>query len=194
MAKIIGIAGSLRSGSFNAALLRACAALVPEGFDVEIESIAGIPLYHGDAEREHGIPAPVAQLKDRIAQADGLLMVSPEYNNSMPGVFKNAIDWLSRPPRDIPRVFGDKPVALMGATPGRGGTRFAQAAWLPVFRTLGMRAWSGNPLYIAGAANVFDEKGTLVDELIKKLVSEFMAGFADFVASQTRSDVRANEA
>ena len=185
MPTIIGIAGSLRKGSFNAALLRACAAHAPAGLTLEIESIAGIPLYDGDVEREQGIPATVTQLKDRIAQADALLMVTPEYNNSIPGVFKNAVDWLTRPGKDIPRVFGDKPVALMGATPGRGGTRLAQAAWLPVFRTLGMRPWFGKQLYVAGAADVFDENGKLVDDTVQQLLSEFMAGFAEFVASQT---------
>jgi len=144
MARIIGIAGSLRKGSYNAALLRAAAERAPAGMEVEIASIAGIPLYDGDLESEQGIPDRVTALKDKIAAADGLLLVTPEYNNSMPGVLKNAIDWLTRPAKDIPRVFGDKPVAIMGATPGGGGTRLAQTAWLPVLRTLGTRAWSAN--------------------------------------------------
>ncbi len=181
MVKLIGIAGSLRKASYNAALLRAAAQLAPAGTEVEIASIAGIPLYDGDLERERGIPSPVAALKDKIAAADGLLLVTPEYNNSMPGVLKNAIDWLTRPPDDIPRVFGDKPVAIMGATPGRGGTRLGQNAWLPVLRTLGTRAWFGEQLYVAGAAQVFDAEGRLVDEKVKKLLSEFMTGFATFV-------------
>src|SRR5262245_44893247 len=133
---IIGIAGSLRSGSFNMALLRAAAAAAPPAARIEIASIRGIPLYDGDLETEQGVPEPVQTLKDRIASADGLLLVTPEYNNSIPGVFKNAIDWLSRPSKDISRVFGDKPVAMMGATPGPGGTRMAQTAMLPVLRTL----------------------------------------------------------
>jgi NAD(P)H-dependent FMN reductase len=181
MARIIGIAGSLRKGSYNAALLRATAERAPAGMEVEIASIAGIPLYDGDLESEQGIPDPVTVLKDKIAAADGLLLVTPEYNNSMPGVLKNAIDWLTRPAKDIPRVFGDKPVAIMGATPGGGGTRLAQTAWLPVLRTLGTRAWFGKQLYVAGAALVFDAEGRLVDEKIKKLLSELMAGFAAFV-------------
>jgi NAD(P)H-dependent FMN reductase len=181
MARIVGIAGSLRKASFNAALLRAAAELAPAGTEVEIATIAGIPLYNGDLESERGIPAPVAALKDKIAAAGGLLLATPEYNNSMPGVLKNAIDWLTRPAKDIPRVFGDKPVAIMGATPGRGGTRLAQNAWLPVLRTLGTRAWFGKQLYIAGAAQVFDAEGRLVDETVKKLLSDFMAGFAAFV-------------
>ncbi|TMH37872.1 MAG: NAD(P)H-dependent oxidoreductase [Betaproteobacteria bacterium] len=181
MARIVGIAGSLRKASFNAALLRAAAELAPVGTEVEIATIAGIPLYNGDLESERGIPAPVAALKDKIAAADGLLLATPEYNNSMPGVLKNAIDWLTRPAKDIPRVFGDKPVAIMGSTPGRGGTRLAQNAWLPVLRTLGTRAWFGKQLYVAGAAQVFDAEGRLVDETVRKLLSDFMVGFTAFV-------------
>jgi chromate reductase len=162
-------------------LLRAASDLAPAGTTVEIASIAGIPLYDGDVEAEQGIPEAVARLKDRVAAADGLLLTSPEYNNSVPGVFKNAVDWLSRPPRDIQRVFGDRPVALMGATPGAGGTRLAQIAWLPILRTLGMRLWSGKQLYVTGAAQVFDAEGRLVDEQIRRRLTDFMAGFAGFV-------------
>jgi len=181
MARIIGIAGSLRRTSLNAALLRAAAELAPPGTEVEIASLAGIPLYDGDLENERGIPDAVTALKNRIAAAEGLLIVTPEYNGSMPGVLKNALDWLSRPPKDIARVFGDKPVAIIGATPGGSGTRLAQAAWLPVLRTLGTRAWFGKQLYVAGAAQAFDADGRLVDEKIKKLLTELMSGFATFV-------------
>ena len=184
MARIVGIAGSLRRGSHNTALLRAARALAPAGTEVEIASVAGIPLYDGDLESERGIPEPVAALKDRIAAAEGLLLVTPEYNHSMPGVLKNAVDWLSRPPKDIPRVFGGKPVAIMGATPGPGGTRLAQAAWLPVLRALGTRAWSGRLLYVAGAGQAFDAEGHLVDETVRKLLGEFMTGFTAFVSSK----------
>lgn len=178
MAKIIGISGSLRKGSYNTALLRAAKEVAPAGVDVEVASIAGIPLYDEDLEREHGVPAPAANLKDRIAAADGLLLATPEYNNSLPGVFKNAIDWLSRPPKDIPRVFHDRPVAVMGATPGAAGTRLAQAAWLPVLRTLGTRPWFGKQLHVGHAAQVFDAEGRLTDEKIRKLLTDFVAAFA----------------
>src|SRR4030095_16288202 len=103
---LIGISGSLRRGSFNSSVLRAAASLMPAESELHIASIADIPLYNADAESTSGIPEPVARLKDAIAGADGLLLVSPEYNNSVPGVTKNAIDWLSRPSADIPRVFG----------------------------------------------------------------------------------------
>ena len=186
MANLVGLSGSLRKASFNSSLLRAAAAALPQGSTLDIASIAGIPLYDGDLEAQEGVPAVVQQLKDRIAAADGLVLATPEYNNSLPGVFKNAIDWLSRPPKDIPRVFGDKPVAIMGATPGMGGTRFSQTAWLPVLRTLGTRAWSGKQLYVAGAGKVFDAEGKLVDDTVKKLLGEFMQGFAAF-ADQSRA-------
>ncbi len=184
MTTIGGIAGSLRKGSFNAALLRAAAEAAPAGTAVEIASIAGIPVYDGDLEAERGIPEVVAALKDRIAAADGLLLATPEYNGSLPGAFKNAVDWLSRPGKDIARVFGDKPVALTGATPGMGGTRLAQTAWLPVLRALGVRPWLGKQLYVAGAGQAFDAEGRLVDEKVRKLLSEFMSGFAEFVAAR----------
>ncbi len=184
MTTIVGIAGSLRKGSFNAALLRAAAEAAPAGTAVEIASIAGIPVYDGDLEAERGIPEVVAALKDRIAAADGLLLATPEYNGSLPGAFKNAVDWLSRPGKDIARVFGDKPVALTGATPGMGGTRLAQTAWLPVLRALGVRPWLGKQLYVAGAGQAFDAEGRLVDEKVRKLLSEFMSGFAEFVAAR----------
>ena len=97
MTTIIGLCGSLRRGSFNRMLLRAAVEAAPPGTSIEPESIREIPLYDGDVEEEQGVPHPVQRLKNRIAEADGLLIVTPEYNYSMPGVLKNAIDWLSRP-------------------------------------------------------------------------------------------------
>src|SRR5215469_2795075 len=126
MGRIIGISGSLRRASFNSMLLRAASQLAPDGTTIEIASIRGIPLYDGDVESAEGIPTPVEELKTRIAEADGLLIVTPEYNNSIPGVLKNAIDWLSRPADDIRKVFGGRPVAVIGATPGQAGTLLAQ--------------------------------------------------------------------
>src|SRR5262245_54822066 len=104
--RLIGIAGSLRRGSYNAALLRAAAERAPAGTEVEIATIAGIPLYNADVEREQGVPEPVVALQQRIASADGLIIATPEYNNSLPGVLKNAIDWLTRPPAEGLRIFG----------------------------------------------------------------------------------------
>lgn len=183
MTTIVGIAGSLRTGSFNAALLRAAAGLMPAGTSLEIATIKGIPLYNGDVEANEGIPQTVAALKDQIAAANGLLLVTPEYNNGIPGVFKNAIDWLSRPPADIPRVFGNRPVAVMGASPGGFGTILAQNAWLPVIRTLGMQPWFGGRLLVSRAGSVFNDAGEMVDENMKAQLQKFVHGFADFVKS-----------
>jgi len=179
---ILGLAGSLRRSSFNAMLLRAASELAPATLTFEIATIRGIPLYDGDVEAAAGIPAPAQALKDRIASVDGLLLVKPEYNNSLPGVFKNAIDWLSRPPADIPRVFGGRAVALCGATPGSGGTGLAQAAWLPVLRTLGTRPWFGRSLLVSNASHVFDADGRLVDAKLRDRLAAFIAGFAEFAA------------
>jgi NAD(P)H-dependent FMN reductase len=184
MARIIGIAGSLRKGSYNAALLRAAATASPAGMEVEIGAIAGIPLYDGDLEAEQGIPELVRALQEKIAGADGLLLVTPEYNASMPGVLKNAVDWLSRPPKGAAAVFGDRPVAIIGATPGMGGTRLAQAAWLPIFRNLGARVYVGKQLYVATAAKVFNAECALIDNTVRSLLSEFMAGFASFIVAR----------
>jgi chromate reductase, NAD(P)H dehydrogenase (quinone) len=181
MTTILGISGSLRRGSFNTSLLRAAAELAPEGVTLEIASIRDIPLYDGDVEAESGIPEAVRALKDRIAAADGLLLATPEYNNSLPGVFKNALDWLSRPSADIPRVFRDRPVALMGATPGQGGTGHAQAAWLPVFRTLTLRPWFGPRMMVSGADKLFDKEGKLTDEASRKRLEAFVSGFVEFI-------------
>ncbi|MEP7120136.1 MAG: NADPH-dependent FMN reductase [Byssovorax sp.] len=181
MTTILGISGSLRKGSFNSSLLRAAAALSPAGATLEIASLHGIPLYDGDLEAASGVPEAVRALKDRIAAADGLLLVTPEYNNSIPGVFKNGIDWLSRPAADIPRVFGNRPVALLGATPGQGGTLMAQTAWLPVLRALGTRAWFGPRMLVSGAGKVFDAEGALTDEKVKGQLQTFMTGFVEFI-------------
>lgn len=178
---LIAFAGSLRRGSYNAALLRAAAEAVP----IEIASIGDIPLYDGDRESESGLPEAVVALKERIAAADGLIIATPEYNGSIPGVAKNAIDWLSRPPRDIARVFGGLPVALAGATTGRGGTTLAQTAWLPILRVLGTRPWFGRALHISGAGSLFDDNG-LQDEATRARVVAFATGFAEFAAANRR--------
>jgi NAD(P)H-dependent FMN reductase len=186
MPNIVGICGSLRSGSLNAMLLRAAAAAAPAGTAIEIASIREIPLYDGDLEAASGIPEAVRALKDRIAAADGLLIATPEYNNSMPGVLKNAIDWLSRPGADIGRVFGGRPVAVMGATPGPGGTLLAQAAWLPVLRTLGTLPWFGGRMMVSAAGKVFDAEGRITDAKVQAQLEAFVKGFAEFVAKEKR--------
>src|SRR5262245_40500789 len=183
MAKLIGISGSLRRGSFNTALLRAAAELVPSGAALVTETLHGIPLYDGDVETADGLPKRVTELKEAIAAADGLLLATPEYNNSIPGVFKNAIDWLSRPPADIPRIFARKPVAVIGASPGGFGTILSQNAWLPVLRTLGTRPWFGGRLLVSRAGTVFDEAGRIVNDTTKEQLRHFIESYVTFIES-----------
>jgi chromate reductase len=186
MTTLIGLSGSLREASFNSALLRNAAGLMPKDAELLVESIRGIPLYDGDVEAEAGIPEKVAALKDAIAAADGLLLVTPEYNNSIPGVFKNAVDWLSRPPADIKRVFGGKPVAVIGASQGGFGTILSQNAWLPVLHTLGALLWSERRLLVSRARTVFGEDGTLSDQKTEEQLRGFLEGFVAFVRGPTQ--------
>jgi chromate reductase, NAD(P)H dehydrogenase (quinone) len=181
--QLVGLSGSLRQRSFNSSLLGAAVELLPQGANMSVESIRDIPLYDGDVEDTQGIPGPVQRLKEAIAAADGLLLVTPEYNNSIPGVFKNAIDWLSRPPADIPRVFGGKPVAMIGASPGGFGTILSQGAWLPVLRTLGTRPWFGGRLFVARAGSIFDEGGRIANDATREQLRQFIDGFVTFVRS-----------
>jgi NAD(P)H-dependent FMN reductase len=181
MIKLIGISGSLRQGSFNTALLHAAKAGLPPNAELEIKTLHGIPLYDGDLEEREGIPPGVSTLKSAIIAADGLLLATPEYNNGIPGVFKNGIDWLSRPASDIQRVFGGKPVALIGASPGRFGTLLAQSAWLPVLRTLKTNLWFGGRMMLANARSVLGEGGAISDPAIQEQLGQFLRGFVEFV-------------
>ncbi|SER25769.1 NAD(P)H-dependent FMN reductase [Nitrosomonas sp. Nm51] len=183
MTKIIGISGSLRKDSFNTALLRAAKQLISAKAALEVTTPEGIPLYNGDVETEEGIPHAVVMLQNKIAAADGILLATPEYNYSIPGVLKNTIDWLSRPPEAIPRVFGGRPVTVMGATPGGFGTAMSQNAWLPVLKRLGTCPWFGSQLMISRAQQVFDETGKLTDEAVRKRLEAFVAGFVRFIQS-----------
>lgn len=183
MTRILGISGSLRQASFNTALLHTAQKMMPEGVELVEGSIAGIPLYNADEETASGLPPAVIKLKEQIAGADGLMLFTPEYNNSIPGVFKNAIDWCSRPADDIGRIFGGKPVATLGASPGGFGTILAQDAWLSVLRTLGTRPWYEGRLMVARASGVFDEQGQMTDDKMRKRLKAFLQGFSEFVAS-----------
>lgn len=183
MTTILGISGSLRSSSLNTSLLQAAVELMPEGATLDANGIAGIPLYNGDEEDAQGVPPAAATLKRKLLEADGLLLVTPEYNNSIPGAFKNAIDWMSRPPKEVPRHFRDKPVAVIGASPGKFGTILSQNAWLPVLRTLGMRPWFGRKLMVSHAESLMDENQLLNDQATRERLAEFLGGFVEFVRS-----------
>ncbi|MCO5150803.1 MULTISPECIES: NADPH-dependent FMN reductase [unclassified Shinella] len=185
MTKLVAISGSLRKGSYNTALLRAALAMAPEGVAITEGSIHGIPLYDGDIEAEAGIPEAVTRLKELVAAADGVVLFTPEYNNGIPGVFKNAIDWMSRPSTDIARVFGGKPFAITGASPGNFGTLLSQEAWLPVMRTLGTVPWFGAKLLVSRAGSVIQD-GRIADEATEKKLGDFIAGFSAFVTEYTR--------
>ena len=184
MTRILGISGSLRAGSFNTALLRAAQQVAGDGIEFEIASLHGIPLYDGDAEARDGEPDAVAALKRKVMAADGVILSTPEYNNGMPGVFKNGIDWLSRtsPVGNIPAVFGGRPFALIGASPGGFGTILSQNHWLPVLKTLGVQLWAGNRLMVSRAGGVFDAQVNMTDEKVREQLAGFVQGFAEFTA------------
>ena len=156
--------------------------MIPEGADLDANGIDGIPLYDGDDEEAHGVPAAVTELKRKLRGADGLLLVTPEYNNSLPGPMKNAIDWMTRPANEIAQHFKAKPVAVIGASPGGFGTILAQNAWLPVLRTLGMRPWFGGRLMVS-RANTVIENGELTDPATRDRLAEFLTGFVEFARS-----------
>src|SRR5437764_7553489 len=177
--RIVALGGSLREASRNRALLAEAASMAPAGSDVDLSAIAlvaSLPLYNQDIQDRDGVPSAVVELKDALRTADGLLIATPEYNWGIPGFLKNAIDWASRPGRDISDVFGDLPVALIGAG-GGSGTRNAQNSWLPVFRYLKMRPWFGHALHIDRAGERFDQDNNLTDEPIREQLQAMVAGF-----------------
>lgn len=178
--KILALSGALRQASYNTALLRAAVAFAPAGVMLEVHTLHGIPLYDGDVEAT-GIPEAVTTLREAIRAADGLLIATPEYNNSMPGVLKNGLDWLSRPSGEGARLLGGKPVAVIGATPGGFGTVQAQDAMLSVLRAFGCDCWFRGRLMVSQAHTVFDAQGQLTDTKVIESLRSFVAGFAAHV-------------
>ena len=176
--KVLGIAGSLREGSYNRALLRAARDLAPEGLEIRIfERLADIPLYNEDV-RAHGDPEPVVALKEAIRRADALLWAAPEYNYSIPGVLKNAIDWASRPPKDSP--LNGKPVAIMGATSGLWGTVRSQMHLRQVCVFTNMHPLNKPQVLVARAASKFDDDGHLTDETTRRFVRELLVALVEW--------------
>jgi chromate reductase len=187
--RILALGGSLRSGSRNRALLDEAAALAPSKTELDLSQLAvigSLPLFDQDVEERDAVPSAVAQLKDALRAADGLLIATPEYNWGIPGFLKNAIDWASRPPSDIPHVFGDLPVALVGAG-GLSGTRNAQTAWVAVFRYLKMRPWFGHSLFVDRSWERFDQHNRMTDEATREQLRAVVNGFADYCAQLPRA-------
>jgi NAD(P)H-dependent FMN reductase len=178
--KIIALSGALRRASYNTALLRAAAGMAPAGVSVDVRTPHGIPLYDGDVEAQ-GIPEAVTALREDIRAADALLIGTPEYNNAIPGVLKNGLDWLSRPSGEGTRLFGGKPTGLIGATPGGFGTVQSQDALLSVLRSFGSDFWMAGRLMVSRAGTVFDAEGHLVDDKLRAQLQQFVLGFVAFV-------------
>ncbi len=177
MVRILGIAGSLRQGSFNRATLRAAQELAPSGMTIESYDIAPIPPYNEDV-RQQGFPPPVEELRTRIKQADGLLIVTPEYNYSIPGVLKNAIDWASRPPE---QPFDGKPIGLMGASGGAFGTARAQYHLRQCFVFLNGLVMNRPEVMIPAAQNKFDASGKLTDQATRDFIAAHLVAFKAWI-------------
>jgi chromate reductase len=174
---ILGVAGSLRKESYNKAALRAAQKLVPPGARLDIFDIAGIPPYNQDEELNP--PARVAEFKAKIRAADGIVIATPEYNYSIPGVLKNAIDWASRPYGDS--AWNGKTVALMGASVGLFGSMRAQYHLRQCFIFLNMHALNRPEVAIGNAAQRFDAQGNLTDDTAKQLIQQLLANLVDRV-------------
>ncbi len=167
---ILGFAGSLRKDSYNKALLRAAAELLPKEVELEIFDIEGIPLYNQDLEYE--MPAKVKEFKVKVRSADAILVATPEYNYSVPGVLKNAIDWASRPPGD--NSFDGKPVAVMSASTGMLGGARAQYHLRQVFVTLNMHPINKPEVMVPFAREKFAENGQLKDDTTRARIRELL--------------------
>ena len=187
--RILALGGSLRERSRNRALLEEAAVLVPPGTDLDLSAlpvIGSLPHFNQDVLECDGLPPQAVELKDALRAADGLLIATPEYNWGIPGFLKNAIDWASRPASDIRHVFGDLPVAVIGAG-GGSGTRNAQTAWISVFRYLKMRPWLEHWLFVDRSAERFDQESRLIDEATRDQLRTVVTSFAAYCARFPRT-------
>lgn len=180
---VLGIAGSLRAASYNLGLLRAATELLPAGTSLEIVTLQDIPPYSADVQNQ-GDPGPVEELKRRIADADVVLVATPEYNYSIPGVLKNTIDWVSRPPKTSP--LRKKPVGIMGASGGESGTIRAQLALRQVFLYLDGYVMVQPELRVTNSASRFDAKGELIDEELRERLRIYLAALIDWARLVSR--------
>ena len=179
--KILGIVGSLRKGSYNKAALRAAQRLAPNNAEVEIfESLADIPSFNQDLENEP--PESVKMLKEKIRTSDAILFVTPEYNYSVPGVLKNAIDWASRPYGDS--AWEGKPSAIMGASVGMIGSARAQYHLRQMFVFLNMYALNRPEVMIPNAAEKFDSQGNLTDKFTEDMIKKLVEGLVSWTIRQ----------
>lgn len=180
---LVGISGSLRKGSFNTMLLKAVSELLPDSVTIEFLSIADLPVYNGDMDMptRAARPEAVKKFRDVLAKADGIVIVSPEYNYSIPGGLKNAVDWASRG-EDSPLM--GKHVSLMGATQGQWGTVRMQLAFLPVFNTLKMQHINKFEVFVSMAQKKFDPDGNLMDNDTKELVKKHLEVFQTSIVQQ----------
>ncbi|HZR45315.1 MAG TPA: NADPH-dependent FMN reductase [Candidatus Manganitrophaceae bacterium] len=186
--KIFGIAGSLRKGSFNRALLNAAIDVAPKGVAIRVfDRLAEIPPFNADVEAA-GDPEPVAALKSAIRGADALLIASPEYNYGIPGVLKNAIDWASRPPDSS--VLKNKPAAIMGATPGMTGTARAQLALRQAFLFTQTFAILQPEVLVARAQEKIDPEGRLKDEATRGFIRQLLESLVDWTLQLRRETGR----
>ncbi|MFL5167214.1 MAG: NADPH-dependent FMN reductase [Microvirga sp.] len=180
---VIGISGSLRKGSFNTAALRAAQGLAPEGMTIERAEIGDLPLYNDDV-RAAGFPPPAERLRAQLAAADAILLVTPEYNYSISGVLKNAIDWASRPPS---QPFEAKPVAIMGASPGLFGSARAQYHLRQMLIFLNAMPLNRPEVMIGQAQNKFDADGNLTDEPTREFVRKLLVALRDWTERLQKS-------
>lgn len=175
---IVIISGSLREGSLNTALARTLIEMAPNGLRIELADIVGIEIYNQDVEKQ-GIPENVAALADRVVAADGIIFATPEYNYSIPGGLKNAIDWLSRLK---PQPLAKKPVGIVGASMGALGTARAQYHLRQTLVFLDAYAMNKPEVFVAAAHTKFDETGRLTDDATRKVLASFLDSFASFVS------------
>jgi chromate reductase, NAD(P)H dehydrogenase (quinone) len=175
----VGFAGSLRRGSYNRALLRAATELAPPALHIVIHELDEIPLYNGDLEAA-GVPPSVVQLRDAVRGSDGVLIATPEYNHGVPGVLKNAIDWLSRPPRDS--ALNGQVAALMGASPGMTGTARGQSQLRQAFVFTNTYALLQPEILVGRAHEKFDADGRLVHQATRDVLATFLERFAELIA------------
>lgn len=167
---VLALCGSLRQGSYNAMALRAAQKLAPAGMRIEAADIGAIPFYNDDL-RANGDPAPVAELKAKIRAADAVLIVSPEYNFSVPGVLKNTLDWMSRPPEP---PFDGKVVAIMGASGGPVGTARGQYHLRQILVYLNTFTVNKPEVFISAAQTKFNAQGELIDEATAKFIADLL--------------------